>query len=54
LVLSVPDIGASSLDRVVAQVAFVMTDALIIQDNFAHALHSRGPYPTRVLKNMSL
>jgi hypothetical protein len=31
-----------------------MTDALIIQDNFAHAPSSRGPHAARVFKNRSL
>jgi hypothetical protein len=31
-----------------------MTDALIIQDNFAHALPARGPHAARVFKNKSL
>jgi hypothetical protein len=31
-----------------------MTDALIIQDNFAHAPPARGPRATRVFKNRSL
>ena len=32
----------------------VMTDTLIIQDNFAHAPAARGPHAARVFKNKSL